>query len=257
MLDNTLCVNFGEFADDPAADIEKIGGIDPLIEVMGDGGPLGRSAAAWHLRWVAALYPDRAEDLKRAFAAGLKDEDGLVRQASVEGIGALGAGGTLLLPEGAKLVNDPQEQVRNSVVDATAESGSLDGLRALLANPDKQIRLQAIQKLGYGSFGEAAIPSLASALEDQAGSNSQQAADALARFGRRALPAWDSLEHAARSSPDQGTRMGAIAALGKIGSEGYACISGLSDDRDPQVTEYARKWKKSLEIRFPNLRNTP
>jgi HEAT repeat protein len=257
MLDNTLCVNFGEFADDPAADIENIGGIDPLIEVMRDGGPLGRSAAAWHLRRVAGLYPDRAEDLKRAFEAGLKDEDGLVRQASVEGIGALGASGADLLPEVAKLVNDPQEQVRNSVVNATANSGSLSGLYALLANPDKQIRLQAIQELGYGSFGEAAIPALASALQDAAGPNSQQAADALAKFGRRALPALDSLKQAARSSPDQGARMAAIAALGKIGPEAYSCIASLSDDPDPQVSEYARKWKKSLEIRFPNLHGTP
>lgn len=140
------------------------------------------------------------------------------------------------MPEVAKLMNDPQEQVRNSVADATANSGSLGGLRALLTNPDKQIRRQTIQELGYGSFGEAAIPALAAALQDQAGSNSQQAADALARFGRRGLPALDSLEQAARNSPDQGTRMAAIAALGKIGPEAYASITSLSDAFHKSVT---------------------
>jgi HEAT repeat protein len=254
MLDNTLCVDFGEFADDPASDIEKIGGIDPLIDVMKNGGSLGRSAAAWHLRRVAAKYPERVDDLKAAFAAGLKDKDGLVRQASIEGIGALGARAADLLPELAKMANDPSEQVRDLVVDATANTGSLESLRALLANPDKQIRSRTIQALGYGPFGDAAIPALESALNDPVSDNSQQAATELSKFGRRALSAVPSLERAARSSPSQATRNAAIATLGGIGPEAYPCITGLLNDSDPAVAEYAGKWKISLEARYPNLR---
>jgi len=351
LLDSTLCADFGEFADDPAADIEKIGGIDPLMEVMKDGGALGRSAAAWHLRRVVTQYPNRADDLKWAFAAGLKDDNGLVRQASIEGIGALGPRAVDLLPELTKLVDDPEAQVRNSVVDATGNAGSLDGLRLLLTNPDKQIRLQAIQRLESGQFGVAAIPALESALQDSSEWNSREAANALGKFGRRALPAISSLEHAAlsspdpwtrvttnhalkeigpeglpiiarglqdsdenvrndaialvgsygragtpalavfldrpwtpstkravdileslgpealaarnalehtaRTSPDESTRILAIAALGKIGPQGYPSITNLLDDSDPKVSEQAWSWKKSLETRYPNLHHAP
>jgi HEAT repeat protein len=349
MLDNTLCVDVGEFADDPAKDIEKIGGIDPLIEVMKSGAPLGRSAAAWHLRGVAAKYPDRADDLKAAFAAGLKDDNGLVRQASIEGIGVLGSRAADLLPELTKLINDPEQQVRDSVVDASGNAGSLDNLCVLLVNPDKQVRLQTIQKLEFGTFGDSAIPLLESALSDTYEWNSREAARALERFGRRALPAFNSLERAALSSPDpdtrvianhalkeigaeglpiivkglqdrdenvrndaialvgsygragapalaaflgepwtpstkraveilenagpealparnaldltahaspdQSTRILAIAALGKIGPQGYASITNLLDDPDPAVSAQAWSWKKSLEARYPHLRN--
>src|SRR5262249_41394466 len=60
MLDTTLCSDFGEFADNPASDIEKIGGIDPLIEEMREGKDIGRIAAVIRLKLVAAGYPDRA-----------------------------------------------------------------------------------------------------------------------------------------------------------------------------------------------------
>ncbi len=117
MLDNTICVGFGEYADNTTEDIEKIGGIDPLIDVMRNGSSIGRSAAAWHLRNSIARYPDRATDLKQAFAAGLKSDDNLVRQASVEGLGVLGPKVAAdLLPELQKLVDDPSAQVRSSVV---------------------------------------------------------------------------------------------------------------------------------------------
>jgi HEAT repeat protein len=257
MLDNTLCVDFGEFADDPASDMEKIGGIDPLIDVMKNSGPVGRSEAAWHLRRVATKYPDRVDDLKAAFAAGLRDKDGLVRQASIEGIGALGPRAADLLPELTKLVNDPEEQVRGSVVDATSNLGSLEGLRALLANPDKQIRSLVIQRLGYGPFGDAAIPALASALDDPVSDNSQQAATELKKFGRQALSALPSLERAARSSASRGTRNAVIATLGEIGPEAYPCITSQLHDPDPEVADYAGKWKISLEARYPSLRHRP
>ena len=71
MLDNTICPHYGEFADNPAEDIEKIGGIaDPLIEVMRDSKSIGRFVGGGVAS--AARYLDRAGDLKQAFAAGLK-----------------------------------------------------------------------------------------------------------------------------------------------------------------------------------------
>src|SRR5262249_27888985 len=107
MLDTTICPDFGEFADDPATDIEKIGGIDPLIETMRESHGMGRSAAAVHLKIIAARYPDRMIDLKAAFASGLKDSDGIIRMLSVSGLGELGQQATDLLPEILKLANDP------------------------------------------------------------------------------------------------------------------------------------------------------
>jgi HEAT repeat protein len=152
-------------------------------------------------------------------------------------------------------VDDPEEQVRDSVVDATSNLGSLEGLRALLTNPDKQIRRLVIQRLGYGPFGDAAIiPVLESALDDPVSDNSQEAATVLSKFSRRALPVLPSLVRAARNSPSQGTRNAAIATLGEIGPESYPCITGLLNDPDREVADYAGKWKISLEARYPSLR---
>ncbi len=119
IMGNTLCPDGGEGADDTAADIDAIGGIDPLVVVMKDGnGPLGRTHAAWYLRRSLSKHRDRVADLKRAFAGGLKSNDGLVRQASVEALGDLGRAATDVRQEVEKLLNDPSIQVRTSASEA-------------------------------------------------------------------------------------------------------------------------------------------
>src|SRR5579859_1109674 len=71
ILDTTLCVDSGEFADDTAEDIEKVGGIEPLIEAMKDRRSLGRAAAAWQLKKTASEHPEVAGRIKQAFKNGL------------------------------------------------------------------------------------------------------------------------------------------------------------------------------------------
>ena len=240
MLDNTICVDSGEYADDTTADIEKIGGIDPLIDVMRNGSSIGRGAAAWHLRNSIARHADRATDLKQAFAAGLKSNDDLVRQASVEGLGVLGpkAAGDLL-PELQRLVDDPSAQVRSSVVKTIGMMSSVGDLREVLANPDQQIRSEAIQELASARYGAAAIPALESALNDRSAPNASQAATALGNLGRQALPALGSLERAGLHSADPWTRMAAIHALKQIGPEGLPTIEKAVQDDDVHVRDHA------------------
>jgi len=138
----------------------------------------------------------------------------LVRQASVEGLGVLGpqAAGDLL-PELQKLVDDPSAQVRNSVVKTIGMMSSVGDLREVLANPDKQIRSEAIQELASARYGATAIPALESALNDSSAPNASEAATALGNLGRQALPALGSLEGAALHSADPWTRMAAIHAI--------------------------------------------
>jgi HEAT repeat protein len=237
MLDNTICPHYGEFADDPAADIEKIGGIDPLIEVMRDSKSIGGFAAAWQLRESVARYPDRVADLKQAFAAGLKNGDNSVRRLSVEGLGAMGQNAVDLLPELQELVDDPSPEVRASVVEALGKMGSVASLSQEVASPDQQVRFEAIRALA--SNGAAAIPVLESELNDRSETNAREAATALSKFGRQALPALSSLERVASNSADPSTRGAAIEALKNIGLEGLPAIENALGDSDAQVRDYA------------------
>ncbi|MGA8437151.1 MAG: HEAT repeat domain-containing protein [Candidatus Sulfotelmatobacter sp.] len=139
MLDNTICPHYGEFADDPAADIEKIGG---MIEAMRDSKSIGRFAATWRLRESAVRYPDRAADLEQVFAAGLKNDDNSVRRLSAEGLGDMGQRAADLVPELQELVDDPSPEVRASVVEALGKMGSVDSLSRVVASPDQQFALR-------------------------------------------------------------------------------------------------------------------
>jgi HEAT repeat protein len=237
MLDNTICPHYGEFADDPAADIERIGGIDPLIEVMRDSKSIGRFAATWRLRESVARYPDRAADLKQVFAAGLKNDDNSVRRLSAEGLGDMGQKAADLVPELQELVDDPSPEVRASVLEAMGKMGAVDSLTQAVVSPDQQVRLDAIRALAPN--GTAAIPVLESALNDRSEANAREAATALGKFGRQALPALSSLEHAASNSADPSTRMATIEALKHIGPEGLPAIENAVGDSDAQVRDYA------------------
>jgi HEAT repeat protein len=237
MLDNTICPHYGEFADDPAADIEKIGGIDPLIEVMRDSKSMGGFAAAWRLKDSVSRYPDRAADLKQAFAAGLKNDDSSVRRLSVEGLGSMGRNANDLLPELQELLDDPSPEVRPAVVEALGKMGAVDSLSHVVAGPDQQARLEAIRALEGG--GVAAVPMLESELNDSSETNAREAATALSKLGRQALPALSSLEHVASNAADPSTRGAAIEALKNIGPEGLPAIENALGDSDEQVRDYA------------------
>jgi HEAT repeat protein len=176
--------------------------------------------------------------LNRAFAAGLKDNNVLVRQASVEGLGELGPKAAVLLPELQELIDDPSPQVRTAVVDTLSILNSPDAMRMVLSRSDKQLRSQAIQELDRRHRSDT-IPVLTSALEDSSRTNSAEAAAALGNLGRQALPAIGSLEQAALNSPDRETRLAAIHALRQIGSEGLPTIQKVLSDADVRVRDYA------------------
>lgn len=88
-------------------------------------------------------YPDRATELKQAFAAGLQDQDANVRQASTAGLGNLSPNAAEFLPLLMNLLNDPTPDVRLAAVDAIGKMNYVDGLRRALSNPDSQVRAAA------------------------------------------------------------------------------------------------------------------
>ncbi len=162
-----------------------------------------------------------------------------MRQASVEGLGVLGAKADDLLPEVQKLVDDPSPQVRSSAVRAISMISSVDDLRQVLGNPDKQTRSEAIQELASARYGAAALPALEVALNDSSAPNASAAATALGNLGRQALPALGSLKRAALNSADPLTRMAAIHALKQIGPEGLPTIEKAVQDDDVHVRDPA------------------
>jgi hypothetical protein len=145
MMNSTSCIQFGSTMN--AFEIEKIGGIDPLLDVMREGAPDARRDAAWYLSNTLGSHRDHATVLKQAFAAGLQDQDPGVRQASAAGLGTFGAAAAEFLPQLMNLLNDPNPQVRLAAVEAIAGLKSEEGLRQALSNPDSQVRATAIQRL--------------------------------------------------------------------------------------------------------------
>lgn len=80
---------------------------------------------------------------------------------------------------------------------------------------------------------------LESALNDSSENNAREAATALGKFGRQALPALSALEHVASNSAAPSTRGAAIEALKNIGPEGLPAIENAVGDSDAQLRDYA------------------
>ena len=118
MMDTTIC--FGD--NGPLSKfIGEIGGIEPLIHVVNNGGPSARVNAIWQLRASVLRYPEKSDELKNVFAAGLRSEDSSIRKASVEAMGDLGPKAEDLLPQLQKLIDDPSPDVQGEVKVAIAK----------------------------------------------------------------------------------------------------------------------------------------
>jgi len=145
MMDNTECVEFGSGLNE--FQIEKIGGIDALIDVMKNGTPRVRTSTAWYLKNSASSHPESTPELRRAFGAGLQDEEAGVREASTLALGELRPQPTEFLPQLIRLLNDSSPDVRVAAVRAIGNMNSEDGLRQALSNPDSRVRAAANEGL--------------------------------------------------------------------------------------------------------------
>jgi hypothetical protein len=145
MMDNTQCVEFGSVLN--SSQIEKIGGIEPLIDVMKSGSSTTRHSVAWYLRNTAHSHPASTAQLRDAFAAGLGDEDAGVREASALALGELWPLPIEFVPQLINLLNDASPDVRVAAVEAIGNMKSLDGLQQALANSDSRVRAAASERL--------------------------------------------------------------------------------------------------------------
>jgi HEAT repeat protein len=152
-------------------------------------------------------------------------------------------------------LSSPDPDTRSIANHALKEIGA-EGLPIIvkgLQDRDENVRNDAIALVG--SYGRAGAPALADFLRRPWTPSTRRAVEILENTGPEALPARNALDFTAHASPDQSTRILAIAALGKIGPQAYASITNLLDDPDPAVSAQAWSWKKSLEARYPHLRN--
>jgi hypothetical protein len=145
LMDNTECVEFG--SDLNYSQIEKIGGIESLIDAMKSGSPKTRESVAWYLRNTAHLHPASTTQLRYAFASGLEDEDAGVREPSALALGELRPLPIELVPQLINLLNDSAPDVRIAAVEALGNMKSVDGLQQALSNSDSRVRAAASGKL--------------------------------------------------------------------------------------------------------------
>jgi HEAT repeat protein len=276
MLDNTECMEFGH--DALPEWVDEAGGVNAWFEVAKKGGLRARRQAFWWVGLAVREHPERREELIRLFAAGLEDEDGVIRHAAVSGIGSLRAGAYAVTLQ--RLLNDPESEVRKSAVEGLDKTRSLDGLALAASSPDEDVRVLAIQHLrkspddfpgqvrSYNeeitdpelsesgrrdwarrhalpdprdnvSYGKRALPILVRALEDPSERVSNEAVYALGSMHREALPALEDLEKIAFNSANVHTRLNALTALSGLWPESRPILERAANDPEPRVREEA------------------
>ncbi len=230
--------------------------LEPLIVAMQDPEPFVRRSACWSLKKLGF----RAETAMPSFQKGASDSSVEVQKCSLDAIADLskqtldvtpfvnalqsaqaetrstaaaalakaGPGARRAIPALARLLNDPDEYVRESVVDALGtcciESGETAGLLSKALNdPSHSVRKYAVLHLGdMGPKARVAVPGLIKILSGQEIYLRVWAAQALGNIGPEAMSALPRLyemkkERIESNEIEAGQLPGAVAeAIQKI-----------------------------------------
>jgi HEAT repeat protein len=246
-----------------AIDVQAMGGKTAQIAALTDEEPGLRQRGAMFL----AEAPKEGRDAVPALTANLKDKEPLARLAALMALEKIGVDAKVL-PEIAKLLEDPEPNIRATAVLVVGTAGgesfvpnvvgtfadesadvklnaviavgllgkdakeAVPELRRLLTSKDDKLRSAALWSLGkIGGNARAAVPDLITMLKDQDEGRRTPVVNALAGIGKRGVPPLvDALK-----SPDSWIRLGAVEALGKMGVEAKDAIGPLSGrfTRDP------------------------
>lgn len=223
--------------------------VPALVQAMDDDSEVIRRHAAIALTRIGPAahpaIPALVREIKKPYEkAGEEDPDRVWVRAHMVKLHAgmaLGRIGPRAVPELVKLLEDPDDGVREMALHAFPYVGkeALPRLAELLRDPNVVTRRSAAQAVG--SFGAAAagmVPSLMSALQDADEEVRDKAAFALGRIGPAASPAVPAL---AASLKDTDKVYSICYALGEIGPEAKEAVPALlafiGDENRP---DYAR-----------------
>jgi HEAT repeat protein len=199
--------------------------IAAMADVLTQGGPSERQAAAWALGAAGpaarALVPALGQHLREDGAPGVRA--GCAR--ALAGIGSRG-GVTVLFAA----LDDPNETVRAAAAQALSRIGptaeDVPALVGAVASPDRYVAAFAAWSLGnLGALAEPAVDALARALARD--ETNAVVAGALARIGPAAGAAVPELLRAL-GSDDHGHRWRAARTLGRIGPAAAPAAAALT-----------------------------
>src|SRR5262245_42251516 len=192
----------------------------------------------WTIREEAAVALGTLRDPRAVvpLVSTLRDSDRAVREAA---IGALTAIGEPSIPALGLCLSDPQLEVQEAASAILASIGDervLAPLTAALANKDWIVRMHAVKALGRIRHADS-VESLLPLLQDKVKAVREETTAALAAIGDAAIPSLLT----ALSSTDWLVRLHAVEALGKMGSPAAVepLLSLLFNDHDAAIREDA------------------
>ena len=211
-----------------------------LIAARSDPHPQVREAVTESLRRFSPLIKDDVSKVTPLLKDGTPEQ----RSANISALRELKPDAETTFALFNALLADPNKKIRLEALMAVAEGGKTDRSQALarlvpmLNDPDSDVRATAITVVsGFGPSVAADLPMLQAALRGKEVESRRFAAEALGGLGAEAAPAVPFLARAL-SDTDLGVRSAAIASLGKVGKPALEVLDdilGARSDADPVV----------------------
>jgi HEAT repeat protein len=196
---------------------------EPLRRAMSKDNAFLQMMAAWSL---AKLHPGDEPALQLAIqklTQGLKSEDPALRTAAAKGLQMLQPPPELVAPYLIELVNDPDPEVQENIINAVASLGESVVPRLVRGLQNPELRGTAVRVLTrLGPKAAGAVQPLMEASRTADAPLRAEIHFALAAIGPAAAPATQMLAEAI-GSDDQHIRESALYALRQIGPGGTGC----------------------------------
>jgi HEAT repeat protein len=200
---------------------------EPLRRAMSKDNAFLQMMAAWSL---AKLHPGDEPALQLAIqklTQGLKSEDPALRTAAAKGLQMLQPPPELVAPYLIELVNDPDPEVQENVINAVASLGESVVPRLVRGLQNPELRGTAVRVLTrLGPKAAGAVQPLMEASRTADAPLRAEIHFALAAIGPAAAPATQMLAEAI-GSDDQHIRESALYALRQIGPAAQAARAPL------------------------------
>lgn len=231
-------------------------GVTALIQLLKEENSETRLAAANALEGLGPIAAKAASALVQAS----DDPDNRVRLAAITALGAIHVPSEEVIEALFRALKGPtQNRNRTALVLGSLGQSAMPALlRSLKDDQDPEVRRWAAFGLAQMRDGEAAIPGLVAALEDEMGFVRVEAAQALGRIGQTQLnhmgvrprsPAADAVPGLVRLLKDASSsvRSAAAHALGQIGESGPEIVAALKARIRDESGEVRREAVFSLE----------
>jgi HEAT repeat protein len=205
----------------------------PAIKALGELTAEKDPSHRYYVIWAIGMIGADAKELAPNIIAALGDKDDSVRRKAAFALGRVAADPELAIAELAKILKDKEEDVRHAAAEGLSKYGdkAVPTLMEVLKTGGADAQRLAGFALGeVGSDAKAAVPDLQKIMigKDQSHNEVHWTAQALAKIGKAALPAFS----AAIKDDRETIRQAALSHLGQMKGDGVELlVDGLGDKR--------------------------